>query len=225
MNEPQFRLACLDMAGTTVSDEGAVLAAFGRALDTVGIEDGTPERENATAYTIETMGRSKIEVFRAITGDERAAQRANSAFEAAYLDSLDAGGAAPVDGAAEAIRNLRENGTKVALTTGFSVETREALLDSLGWHDLTDLVLSPSDAGRGRPYPDMILTAVIRLCVDDVRQVAVAGDTTSDVLSGHRAGAGTVAGVLTGAHRESDFATVPHTHVLASITDLPTLLT
>ncbi|MFC4005353.1 phosphonatase-like hydrolase [Prauserella oleivorans] len=224
MTPPQYRLACLDMAGTTVCDDGAVMAAFGTALDAIGIADGTPERQKAVDYTLETMGQSKIEVFRAIAGDEQAAQRANAAFEAAYLDSIRSGGVAGIDGATDAIRTLREAGTKVALTTGFSVETRDALLDALGWRDVADLVLSPADAGRGRPYPDMILTAVIRLAVDDVRQVAVAGDTTSDLLSGHRAGAGVVAGVLTGAHTEADFATVPHTDVLGSVADLPALL-
>lgn len=225
MTHPRFRLACLDMAGTTVADDGAVMAAFTQALDAAGFERGTPEREKATAYALETMGQSKIEVFRAITGGEEPAQRANTAFEAAYLDSIAAGAATAVDGAVAAIHILREAGTKVALTTGFSVATRDALLDALGWHDLADLVLSPADAGRGRPYPDMILAALVRLCVDDVRHVAVAGDTTSDLLSGHRAGAALVAGVLTGAHREADFATVPHTHVLGSVAELPALLT
>ncbi|SEE50090.1 phosphonatase-like hydrolase [Jiangella alba] len=224
MITPRFPLVCLDMAGTTVRDDGAVMAAFARALDAAGIEEGTPEREQATAYTLETMGQSKIEVFRALTGDEPAAQRANSAFEAAYLDSLGHGGAVSVDGAEETIRALQDAGAKVTLTTGFSAGTRDALLEALGWRELADLALSPSDAGRGRPYPDLVLTALIRCAVDDVRQVAVAGDTTSDLLSGHRAGAGIVAGVLSGAHREADFATVPHTHVLGSVAELPALL-
>lgn len=36
------QLVCLDMAGTTVHDDGAVLAAFHHALDTIGIPTGTP---------------------------------------------------------------------------------------------------------------------------------------------------------------------------------------
>jgi phosphoglycolate phosphatase-like HAD superfamily hydrolase len=70
----------------------------------------------------------------------------------------------------------------------------------------------------------MILTAVIRLGIDDVRQVAVAGDTTSDLLSGWRAGAGIVAGVLTGAHGRAEFESVPHTHILESVADLSGLV-
>ena len=84
--------------------------------------------------------------------------------------------------------------------------------------------LSPADAGRGRPFPDMILAAVLRLEIDDVRAVAIAGDTVSDLLSGTRAGAGVVAGVLTGAHDRATLETAPHTHILDSIADLPAVL-
>jgi phosphoglycolate phosphatase len=62
---------------------------------------------------------------------------------------------------------------------------------------------------------------VLRLGVDDVREVAVAGDTASDLWSGWRAGAGVVAGVLTGAHDRATLAEAPHTHLLDSVADLP----
>jgi phosphoglycolate phosphatase len=44
----------------------------------------------------------------------------------------------------------------------------------------------------------MPLTALMRLGGGSVHELAVAGDTPSDVESGLRAGAGLVAGVLTG---------------------------
>ncbi|HUY54086.1 MAG TPA: HAD hydrolase-like protein [Candidatus Nanopelagicaceae bacterium] len=44
----------------------------------------------------------------------------------------------------------------------------------------------------------MILTAVLRLRVEDVRSVAVVGDTEADIRSGLWAGVGVFAGVLTG---------------------------
>lgn len=219
-----IRLACLDMAGTTVQDDGAVMSAFARAMDAAGIAEGTDERARATQYTLDTMGTSKIEVFRSITGSDERARDANAAFEAAYLDVIRGGAASPIPGAEDAIRRLQGNGVRVALTTGFSPATRDALLESLGWTDLPDLALSPADAGRGRPFPDMILTAVVRLGVDDVRDVAVAGDTESDVLSGVRAGASIVAGVSTGTHATEEFSRAGATHVLPSVASLPGII-
>ncbi|HEX3540803.1 MAG TPA: phosphonatase-like hydrolase [Acidimicrobiales bacterium] len=220
-----IRLACLDMAGTTVSDGGVVAEAFTLALATAGLERGSPGYDEATHYVRQTMGQSKIEVFRAVfPGDERTAVTANEAFEAAYRVLIMQGRVAPIPGAEETFDALRRHGVQVCLTTGFSPTTRDAVLAALGWGDRADLVLSPADCGRGRPYPDMILCAILRLGIDDVHAVAVVGDTTSDLLAGYRSGAAIVAGVLTGEQDESALAAAPHTHLLASVADLPGLL-
>ncbi len=214
-----IRLAVLDMAGTTVSDGGLVLSAFDVAATAAGIPDDGPEREQARQYVIDTMGQSKITVFRALTDDEDRAQAGNRAFESAYDGLIGTGEIRPIDGAAETITALREAGIKVALTTGFSRTTQHRLLDVLGWTDIADLTLSPEEAGRGRPYPDLVLRAVLDLEIDDVRGVAVVGDTSSDVLSGLRAGARIVAGTLTGAHDRHQLDDAGATHVVDSITN------
>ncbi|KJY27034.1 HAD family hydrolase [Streptomyces sp. NRRL S-495] len=220
-----IQLVCLDMAGTTVHDDGAVLAAFHHALGTIGIPVGTPEHDTAVAYALDTMGQSKIEVFRALTaGDEHRARAANHAFEAAYDRSVDTDGVREIPGAADTIEHLRTTGYHVVLTTGFSPATRDRILRALGWHDLVPLALSPADAGRGRPHPDMLLTALLRTGTESVHHLAAVGDTTSDLLAAHRAGARIAAAVRTGSHTDTDFATVPHTHILDSVTALPAVL-
>ena len=113
----------------------------------------------------------------------------------------------PIEGAGELVDALRASGVSVVLTTGFSPVTRDRLLDALGW--TVDAALSPVDAGRGRPAPDLVLTALLRTRASSVAAVAVVGDTVSDVLSGRSAGAGLVVGVTTGAHtREQLLAAV-----------------
>jgi phosphoglycolate phosphatase len=213
-----IRLAALDMAGTTVSDDGVVEQAFRDAMNG-GVS------EEAMRYVRSTMGQSKITVFRALCdGDEAAAQACNRRFERAYDAAVDRGEVAPIAGTEQVIADLRANGVRVCLTTGFSSQTRDRIIDALGWRHAVDLALSPGDAGRGRPYPDMILTAVLRLEIDDVRHVAVAGDTASDLIAGTRAGAGIVTGVLTGAHTRADLEAAPHTHLIDSIRDFPAIL-
>ncbi|MEU8133581.1 phosphonatase-like hydrolase [Streptodolium elevatio] len=219
------QLVVLDMAGTTVADDGLVVAAFTRAIASVGVAEGSDDYARMLAYVHDTMGESKISVFRALLDqDEDRAQHANAAFEAAYGDLVAGGACAPVDGAEEAIAELRTAGVKVALTTGFGGDTQQAILKALGWTSIADLVLCPADAGRGRPYPDLVLTAVLRLGVDDVRAVATAGDTAFDVLCGLRAGASVAAGVLTGAHDRAALEQAGATHVLDSVRDLPAVV-
>ena len=215
-------LVVLDMAGTTVADDGLVVKAFTAAIAAVGVSEEDGRFPGMLKYVVDTMGQSKITVFRALLDDETSAQRANAAFERAYGDLVANGECAPIPGAEEVIQGLRESGVKVALTTGFAPATQQAILDALGWHDLADLALAPGEWVRGRPFPDLVLSAALRLQITDVRNIAVVGDTPSDVLSGLRAGASVVAGVLTGSGTREDLAAA--THVLESVRDLPTLL-
>ncbi|PCK25062.1 phosphonatase-like hydrolase [Rhodococcus qingshengii] len=218
-------LAVLDMAGTTVADDGLVLRAFAAAAEAGGLPAEGPEADAARQYVLDTMGQSKIVVFRAIFGDEDRAQAANAAFETTYDSLIDQGLAEPIPGAEKAITTLREAGIKVALTTGFSRSTQDKLLVALGWETLADLTLSPAETGRGRPYPDLILTALLKLSIDDVHQIAVLGDTSNDVLSGIRSGASIVAGTLTGAHDEQQLRDAGATHIVTSVTEFAELLT
>ena len=221
-----LNLVVLDMAGTTVADGGLVEQAFSAAAERLGVEPGSADHAEKLDYVRATMGESKISVFRHLFGDEDRAQQANTAFEQAYGELVDGGRIAPVPGAREAIERLRAEGRTVVLTTGFARVTQDAILGALGWQGLVDLTLCPADAGgRGRPYPDMVLAAFLRTgAVAGVGQVVVAGDTSYDMLSGVRAGAGILAGVLTGAHDKDQLARHGATHVLGSVAELPDLI-
>ena len=186
----KFEIVCFDMAGTTMSDAGLVLEAFGRTISEMGVEGNAAVA--AIDYVIETMGQSKIEVFTHIF-DERA-ERANIAFEGHFVDAARELGVSEVPGARATIEVLRDRGVKVALTTGFSPATREVLIDTLDWSDLFDLRASPADAGRGRPAPDMLLWCVLQLQVTSVGSLVAVGDTASDMMAAKRAGAGSASG-------------------------------
>ncbi len=217
-------VACLDMAGTTVSDDGSVMAAFDAAAAEFGLVPGAPGYDAAMDYVRATMGQSKIEVFRHVLGSEERAQTGNRVFEQVYGESVRAGLVTPLPGAVETITALRAAGIRVCLATGFSPATRDALLDAIGWRPLIDLALSPADAGRGRPWPDLPLTALIRLGGGSVAELAVVGDTPSDVESGLRAGAGLVVGVTSGAADHDALAAAGAPHILESVTGLMELV-
>jgi phosphoglycolate phosphatase-like HAD superfamily hydrolase len=151
------------------------------------------------------MGQSKIEVFRRILGDADRAQRANQVFEASYAVAVRDRLVKPLPGAAETITALRAAGIRVCLVTGFSPATRDAVLDALAWRPLIDL-------------------ALLRLGGGAVSELAVAGDTPSDIEAGLRAGAGVVAGVLTGRGSQVELEKAGAPHVLESVTGLLPLL-
>jgi phosphoglycolate phosphatase len=203
----RFSVVCLDMAGTTVRDDNTVMEAFAAAIGRRELPAG--DFGTALQYARDTMGQSKIEVFRHIFGAEDAAQGANAAFEQHYAGAVANGDISPMPGAEELFAACRSAGIRTCLSTGFSPLTRDAIISALGWEPLVDLLLSPADAGRGRPWPDMPLTALLRLGGESVAALAVVGDTPADVESGLRAGAGLVAGVLSGDSSRDALEKVP----------------
>jgi len=216
MNWP-IELVCFDMAGTTMLDGGLVLEAFRRTIVELGVEgDAAAEME---AYVVETMGQSKIDVFTALFGERGV--HANEVFERSFTEAVHVVGAHEVPGAREAVESLRGRGCKVGLTTGFSPATRVALVDELGWHGLFDVMVSPADAGRGRPSPDMLLTCVLRTEITSVGAMAVVGDTWSDMAAGRRAGAGLCIGVLTGTDGDDRLRDGGADDVVDSVADVP----
>jgi phosphonatase-like hydrolase len=197
-----FALACLDMAGTTVRDDGAVETAFDEALAAVGVTKGTARYEEAHRFVRQTMGWSKADVFAELLAPDQA-ERATVAFAAAYEATVAGGEVEPIRGAPDVLRDLRARGVRICLTTGFAPSTRDAVLDSLGWRAAIDLALSPADVGRGRPAPDLVLGAMARLGIGEP---------------------GAVVGVLSGAHDEATLTAAPHTAILSDITGLIGLL-
>ncbi|MEZ3160608.1 phosphonatase-like hydrolase [Microbacterium sp. BWT-B31] len=215
-----IELVVLDMAGTTVQDDGVVERAFERAAERTSVAERMPWPD-ALAYVRQTMGQSKIDVFRHLSGgDEQLAAAGAAAFEDAYAEIVADGGAREIPGARALIEDLRDAGRSVVLTTGFAPATRDAILASLGWTGLADAALSPIDAGRGRPAPDLVLAALLRTRTSEVASVAVAGDTTSDIASGLAAGAGIVVGVRSGAHSASALRAAGAHAVLDDVTGL-----
>ena len=211
-----IELICFDMAGTTMIDNGLVLEAFERTIDGLGLDDA--RAGDARAYVVATMGQSKIDVFRALFAER--AEEANAAFERHFVDAAEELGVSEIPGARSTIETLRGLGHFVALTTGFSASTRETLISILGWDDLFDVRVSPSDAGRGRPAPDMLLWCALQLRITQVSALMAVGDTASDMTAGRRAGAGYCVGVLSGTDDEERLRESGADLVVASVVDL-----
>lgn len=218
MTDRAWDLAVLDMAGTTIADEGIVAASVAAALAEVA-PDRTVDRDALTSM----RGGSKQEMFEVLAPEDP--QRAVSAFHESLLRMVGEGRVQPIPGAVDAIRSLQGAGIAVCFTTGFARSLVDAILDRLGWHDLPDDVVTAAEAGRGRPHPDLVLTAALRAGVSAMSRVVVCGDTVNDLRSGANAGAGLLVGVLTGAHDRAALEAVPRSLVVPSVAALPSLLT
>jgi len=219
-DSPPISLVCFDLASIVI-DGSIVERSFAEAIATQGIVAGTRDYAHSMVRFDRSHGRAPAAVLRELfDGDEPRAQAASLAFEqsfpaAAHRFGLDL----PVD-VADAMGKTAGSGARICLLTMLS---RRSCGDLLGLLRGADLVLCGDDAPRGFPWPDPVLTAILRLGTADVREVAVVSATPDGVLSGYRAGARILVGLGSG-RRAAALLEAGATHVLDSITALPDLV-
>jgi len=215
-----IELVCFDMAGTTVVDDGQVPQAFAAALAEHGIAVGNSDIRNVRGAS---KRQAILDLLPQGPGREEKAARALAAFRQ-HLARLYQGTVREIPGASGTFRWLRSRGVRVALNTGFDRETAQMLLEALRWRQgVVDAVVCGDDVERGRPAPDMILRCMDLAKVADAGSVANVGDTVLDLQAGHNAGVRWNIGVLTGAHERAVMVAQPHTHLLSSVAEFPTL--
>jgi len=211
------KLAVFDIAGTIVSDDGVVISSFIAAFSEVVPEVWAENDGDFLDYAHKTMGQSKIEVFRSLLGDDSLANAAAEAFQAHYLTKLPE--VHLFDGVLEMFDSLRSAGVLVALNTGFNRETLDTMLTTLNLGNYVDATATQAEAGEGRPSPAMIAHVAQELAVASPHDVAVLGDTRSDMEAAARYGAGLSIGVLTGEHDEVALRDAGAHHVFPIVTD------
>lgn len=217
----RLALVVFDLAGTTVADDDAVPRAFTVALAGEGLA--------IDAATLSGVrGATKREALARLLppGPDLAARvdRAYASFQSALTQAYAPGQVAPVPGAAETIAALRARDIRVALNTGFDRALTLHLLSGLDWRDIADTVVCGDEVAQGRPAPFLIYRAMERTGIVDVGRVANVGDTALDLQAGHHARAGWNIGVWSGAHDRATLAAGPHTHLCASVADVPEVL-
>lgn len=219
-----YELAALDMAGTTVDEEGLVY----RVLDqSVSDAIGAPVPPPLLSLWKGTSKREAIAgLLAALDADASpdAVDRVFAGFEerliAAYQDTPPV----PFPGVPEMFETLRGAGVKVALQTGYSAEVAASILSGLHWSGAVDVVVTSDLVPASRPAPYLIFRSMELTGVTSVARVLTAGDTPNDLLAGTNAGAGFTVGVGTGSFTLDQLASVPHTHLLESVAQIVTLL-
>ena len=115
--------------------------------------------------------------------------------------------------------NLRINGIKIALNTGYNSKLQRRIIEHLDLKYCIDDYISSDMCRFGRPYPYMIHNLMERNSIYDVKNVAKVGDTINDMWEGKNAGVGLRIGVLSGA--ETRLKLQPHADVVINkLTDL-----
>ena len=221
-----IKLVIFDIAGTVIEDAGQVPEAFTAALGHHGIKvtndsirkvRGASKREAIQRFVERQPGIKNADI------NARTDEIYNS-FRSILASLYEKNGVREIAGATELFDWLQMRGVRVALNTGFDRTITNLLLNSMHWNgDLINAVACGDDVTQGRPAPDLIFKAMERSEVASVHHVANIGDTVLDLQAGQNAGVRFNLGVLSGAHTREQLEREPHTYLLSSVAELPTL--
>ena len=218
-------LVCCDVVGAAAVDGSVLERAFAEAIATQGVVTGTAAYVRSMVQFDRTRGWAPADVMHSLfPEDEIRAQAASLAFERSFRAAVDRFGSLPLPGANNALAKLTAAGAKVCLLSCLSRPALSLIVERLGWWQRADLMLCADDVARGFPWPDLVLTAILRLGIGDVRDVAVVTASESGVLCARRAGARLIVGMLSGVHDGSRLRRAGATHLLADIGELPDLV-
>ena len=219
-----IQLVIFDIAGTLIEDHDEVTDSFLLALRNHGITASESEIK-------EWKGSSKREVIGHFVARQFGTCRIGPLIEQTYAgfrylieQRYAQGSVIPIEGAPETVAWLRDRQVKIATTTGFYRELRDTILQATGWQNTFDANVCSDDVAHGRPAPDMIYRAMKLIGVDDPAATLNIGDTPLDLQSAANAKVGVSVGVLSGKHTAERLGREPHTHIVASVSDLPRLI-
>lgn len=227
-NDVRIELVVLDVDGTTVREDDAVNDCVRKALAAVGVNVAREE-------VAHLGGLAKPAAIRRLiarcAGAERATDERVSEVHADFLHRLTdhyrrGASIEPMPHAEETLVRLKRAGIRVALDCAFGRMVLDAILDRLCWKNtpLIDATVAADEVGRGRPYADLILRAMVLTGTRRSEAVAKVGDTPADLEQGAAAGCGLVVGVMNGTHTAEQLRHAPHTHLISHLGVLPRLV-
>jgi len=218
-----IELVVFDIAGTTVQDTGQVANAFIDAFGEFNMD--------IPADTVnQVMGFRKMDAIKMLVPDESNEELIAQIHEAFTRNMLGLyksdPGLKPLPYATEIFQQLKQQGIKIALNTGFTRVVTDAILKRLQWTtpEVIDIVICSDEVLEGRPQPYMIQHIMQQLQVTDSKAVVKVGDTKVDVEEGRNAGCGLVVSVTTGAYTRTELELYKPDHIIDSLAELPALL-
>jgi len=217
----EIEMVVFDMAGTTINEQNIVYKSLHKSINKFGID--------VSLELVLSLGAGK-EKYQAIKDilkhiDITDNEKAGEIFEY-FKEILDeeylTAKVLPIDGVENVLQNLKKDGVKVVLNTGYSSHVANTLLEKLNWKkDIQyDALITANDVELGRPFPDMIHKAMHLFGIKDASKVLKAGDSAIDIEEGKNAKCGITIGVLSGAQTRSQLEEAKPDYILDSLASL-----
>jgi phosphonatase-like hydrolase len=222
----RFDLVVLDMAGTTIRDDGKITWSFIEAFQREGIRVAESEVAPLMGYK-KVIAIQKLLQNEGLQASVALIDRIHDQFES-LLALHYAEGPLPeaLPEVIETFEKIKSLGISIALNTGFTKKIADILMHRLQWtvRDLIQAYIASDEVVEGRPAPYMIQAMMERFQVSDSRRVVKVGDTEVDINEGFQAQCGLVVAVTTGAFTYDELLPFKPHIILDSLKNLPDLL-
>ncbi len=195
----KFDMFVFDMAGTTVDDSGnSVAEALCAALAAAGVPTTHAQIDPVMGVPKPLAIRTLLREFRGAEPSDAEVLRIHADFQNRMVEYYRTNPAVKeITGTSALFRELKKQGIRVTLDTGFDRRILNTIVERLGWKDLIDDSAASDEVSKGRPDPELIHVLMKRAGVTDPRRVAKFGDSQSDIEQGIAAGCGFVGAILT----------------------------
>lgn len=221
----EIEMVVFDMAGTTINEQNIVYKSLHKSINKFGIDvslelvlslGAGKEKHQAIKDILEHINildsnksQEIFEYFKEILDEE-------------YLKAK----VLPIEGVENVLQNLKKDGVKVVLNTGYSSHVANTLLEKLNWKkdNQFDALITADDVELGRPFPDMINKAMQLFGIKDASKVLKAGDSAIDIEEGKNAKCGITIGVLSGAQTRSQLEEAKPDYILDSLASLYSIM-
>lgn len=203
-------LAILDIDGTLVDTNYQHAIAWYRAFRSEGM--------TLPLWRIHRhMGMGGDQLVASLAGDE-AEKRIGDAVRATEKEEYARliGEVAPMAGAADFVRDLKNRGHLVVLASSAKAEEVDHYLDLLGVRNVVDAWTTSADVEATKPQPDLVKSAQAKV---EHERAFLVGDSTHDCAAARRAGVTSI-GVLTGGYGEDELTEAGAEAVFESIEEL-----
>jgi HAD superfamily hydrolase (TIGR01509 family) len=163
-----------------------------------------------------TFGWRNDAILRQWLGDDidaRRAARIGDAKEELYRSLVRSGGLVPLPGAAEWVRRLHAEGWQQAIASSAPRLNVEVVMEVIGLAAQFQATASAEDVERGKPDPEIFLSAASRLGATPAHAIVVE-DAAAGIEAARRAGMRSIA-------VRADGALLPADMVVRSLADLP----
>jgi HAD superfamily hydrolase (TIGR01509 family) len=211
-----IKLIIYDLDGVLIDSSNAILKAFKRTLEEIGVEVKPQE-------ILGRIGMGLIDILEELLPKDNCENlwKLRDRYIHHFQD-LGPEHTFLLPDVKETLSEIKELGIMQSVATNKTKSEADRLLGMLGVRHYLDFVTGFMDVPNAKPAPDMILHTLKALKIDK-KNVVFIDDTTTGLTAGIRAGVSTV-GITTGIHDKETLSKVGPNYIIDSLHEIKKIL-